>query len=175
FFIYPAMGPRLERRALYVNVNAANLDAAAAYPLCQPRVQPDAAAWIANLRTAGARWLDLTRTPPFPFPMENDWARAHPELFVLRFSDSTNLIYELLSARAAPARQAARERVTPTSQAARAAPEARLASQAQIAPAARAAPATSAIIVKAGADLPRLEVRRPAEVQRPAEVRRPAT
>ena len=100
FFIYPAMGPRLERRALYVNVNAANLDAAAAYPLCQPRVQPDAAAWIANLRTAGVRWLDLTRTPPFPFPMENDWARAHPELFVARYSDSTNLIYELLPARA---------------------------------------------------------------------------
>jgi len=96
FFIYPAMGPRLERRAVYVNVNAANLDEAAAYPLCQPRVQPAAAAWIANLRTAGVRWLDLTRTPPFPFPMENDWARAHPELFVPRFSDSTNLVYELL-------------------------------------------------------------------------------
>jgi hypothetical protein len=96
FFIYPAMGPRLERRALYVNVNGANLDAAAAYPLCQPRVQPDAAAWIANLSAAGVRWLDLTRTPPFPFPMENDWARAHPELFVPRFSDATNLIYELL-------------------------------------------------------------------------------
>ncbi|HEY6320716.1 MAG TPA: hypothetical protein VJA16_04045 [Thermoanaerobaculia bacterium] len=101
FFVYPAMGPRLERRALYVNVNAANLDEAAAYPLCQPRVQPDAAAWIANLRTAGVRWLDLTRTPPFPFPMENDWARGHSELFVPRFSDSTNLIYELLP-RAAP-------------------------------------------------------------------------
>jgi hypothetical protein len=106
FFIYPAMGPGLERRALYVNVNAANLDEAAAYPLCQPRVQPDAAAWIANLRAAGVRWLDLTRTPPFPFAMENDWARAHPELFVPRFSDPTNLIYELLppaAARAAPA------------------------------------------------------------------------
>jgi hypothetical protein len=100
FFIYPAMGPRLERRALYVNVNAANLDAAAAYPLCQPRVRPDAGAWIANLRTAGVRWLDLTRTPPFPFPMENDWARGHPEIFVPRFSDSTNLVYELLPARA---------------------------------------------------------------------------
>ena len=108
FFIYPAMGPRLERRALYVNVNAANLDAAAAYPLCQPRVQPDAAAWIANLSTAGVRWLDLTRTPPFPFPMENGWARAHPELFVPRFSDSTNLIYELLPRAAAPGPQVRR-------------------------------------------------------------------
>ncbi len=96
FFIYPAMGPRLERRALYVNVNGANLDEAAAYPLCQPRVQPDAAAWLANLRTAGVRWLDLTRTPPYPFPMEDGWARAHPELFALRYSDATNLIYELL-------------------------------------------------------------------------------
>jgi hypothetical protein len=100
FFIYPAMGPRFERRAVYVNVNAANLDEAAAYPLCQPRVQPSAAAWLANLRRAGVRWLDLTRTPPFPFPMENDWARAHPELFVPRFGDGTNLVYELLPAAA---------------------------------------------------------------------------
>lgn len=102
FFIYPAMGPYLERRALYVNVNAANLDEAAAYPLCQPRVEPSAAAWIANLRRAGVRWLDLTRTPPFPFSMENDWAAAHPELFALRFSDATNRIFELLPAPAKP-------------------------------------------------------------------------
>ena len=106
FFFYPAMGMRLERRAVYVNVNAANLDQAAAYPLCQPRVEPAAAAWIANLRTAGVRWLDLSRTPPFPFPMETDWARAHPELFVQHFADPTNLIYELLPA--APSRQGPR-------------------------------------------------------------------
>lgn len=106
FFYYPAMGLRLERRAIYVNVNAANLDEAAAYPLCQPRVEPAAAAWIANLRTAGVRWLDLTRVPSYPFPMENDWARAHPELFAQRFADPTNLIYELLPA--APPRQGPR-------------------------------------------------------------------
>jgi hypothetical protein len=103
FFIYPAMGARLERRSLYVNVNAANLDEAAAYPLCQPRVQPAAAAWIANLRQAGVRWLDLTRTPPYPFGMERDWAHAHPEIFVQRFADPTNLIYELLPAPPMPA------------------------------------------------------------------------
>jgi hypothetical protein len=96
FFIYPAMGPRLARRALYVNVNAANLDEAAYYPLCQPRVQPAAAAWIANLRRAGVRWLDLTRTPPYPFPMEDVWAGAHPETFAQRFADPTNRIYEVL-------------------------------------------------------------------------------
>jgi hypothetical protein len=98
FFIYPAMGLRLARRALYVNVNAANLDEAAGYPLCQPRVQPAAAAWIANLRQAGVRWLDLSRTPPYPFGMENDWARARPDAFVQRFADPTNLIYEVLPA-----------------------------------------------------------------------------
>jgi hypothetical protein len=102
FFIYPAMGPYLARRALYVNVNASNLREAAAYPLCQPRVRPDPAAWIANLRQAGVRWLDLTRTPPFPFPMESGWARAHPELFVPRFADPNNQIYELLPPGAAP-------------------------------------------------------------------------
>jgi hypothetical protein len=156
FFIYPAMGPRLERRAVYVNVNAANLDEAAAYPLCQPRVQPDAAAWIANLRTAGVRWLDLTRTPPFPFPMENDWARAHPELFVPRFSDSTNLVYELLPR--------AEARVAP---AALPPPKARMGTQVRVAgaardtSAARAAPATAVIIGEQGAGLPRPEVRRP--------------
>jgi len=96
FFLYPAMGPRLERRALYVNVNAANLGEAAAYPLCQPRVQPAAGAWLANLRRAGVRWLDLTRVPPYPFAMESGWADAHPEVFALRFGDATNRIYEVL-------------------------------------------------------------------------------
>ncbi|MBV8201501.1 MAG: hypothetical protein JOZ15_12840 [Acidobacteria bacterium] len=107
FFIYPAMGPRLERRALYVNVNAANLDEAAAYPLCQPRIQPAADAWIANLRQAGVRWLDLTRTPPYPFAMEDGWARAHPEIFVRRFADPTNLVYELLPSPPSPPSQPA--------------------------------------------------------------------
>jgi len=156
FFIYPAMGPRLERRALYVNVNAANLDAAAAYPLCQPRVQPDAAAWIANLSAAGVRWLDLTRTPPFPFPMENDWARAHPELFVPRFSDSTNLIYELLprvEARVAPAALPPPE--------ARMGTPVRVAGAARDTSAARATPATAVIIGEQGAGLPRPKVGRP--------------
>jgi hypothetical protein len=101
FFTYPAMGPGLARRALYVNVNAANLDEAGAYPLCQPRVDPAAGAWIANLRRAGVRWLDLTRTPPFPFPMEDGWARARPDLFALRFADPTNLVYEFLPPTAA--------------------------------------------------------------------------
>ncbi len=99
FFLYPAMGPHLSRRAIYVNVNAANLADAAAYPFCQPRVDPSAGAWIANLRHAEVRWLDLSRTPPYPFSMEDGWASARPDLFALRFADANNRIYEVLPVR----------------------------------------------------------------------------
>jgi hypothetical protein len=95
FFVYPAMGPHLERRAVYVNVNARDLHEAAAYPLCQPRADFAAGAWLVNLRREDIRWLHLSRTPPFPFPREEEWARAHPELFVLRYSDPNNQVYEL--------------------------------------------------------------------------------
>jgi hypothetical protein len=97
FFVYPAMGPHLERRAIYANVNARDLHEAVAYPLCQPRADFSAEAWLVNLRREGVRWLLLSRTPPFPFPRETEWAGAHPELFTLRYSDPNNRIYELLA------------------------------------------------------------------------------
>jgi hypothetical protein len=96
FFVYPAMGPRLERRAVYVNVNARDLHEAAAYPRCLPRVDPSADAWLANLRREGVRWLALSRNPPYPFPQENDWAAARPARFALRFEDATNRVFEVL-------------------------------------------------------------------------------
>jgi hypothetical protein len=95
FFVYPAMGPRLERRAVYVNVNRENLHEAAAYPLCQPRVDFSLGAWLVNLRREEVRFLHLSHNPGFPFPREEEWARAHPELFTLRYSDANNRIYEL--------------------------------------------------------------------------------
>src|SRR6185295_18136653 len=49
YFVYPAMGPRLERRAVFANVNAEDFQNAAAYPACDPRTSPSADAWIANL------------------------------------------------------------------------------------------------------------------------------
>ncbi len=96
FFVYPAMGPRLERRAIYVNVNRQDLHEAAFYPRCQPRVDADPAAWLANLGREGVRWLYLSRTPPFPFPQEDGWAAARPARFALRFQDSTNRVWEVL-------------------------------------------------------------------------------
>jgi len=90
------MGPRLERRAIYVNVNREDLHEAAVYPRCLPRVDPSPDAWLANLRREDVRWLHLSHTPPYPFPQENDWAAARPERFALRFEDATNRVFEVL-------------------------------------------------------------------------------
>jgi hypothetical protein len=104
YFVYPAMGPYLERRVRYVNVNRANFANAARYPACDPRVDPAPDAWIANLAAARVRWVLLGRYPEFPFPMEQGWADARPDLFALRFADNTNRIYEFLPTARAAAR-----------------------------------------------------------------------
>jgi hypothetical protein len=96
YFMYPAMGTRLERNVRYVNVNRANRPLAIQYPECQPRVDPSAEAWIENLEAQRIRWVYLSRYPTFEFPLEQRWAEANPGLFALRFSDKSNLIYEFL-------------------------------------------------------------------------------
>lgn len=96
YFVYPAMGPYLERRARFVNVNAADLGNAARYPNCDPRADPSPEAWIANLRKHGIRWVLLGRYPDFDYSPEGSWAAARPDLFTLRFGDPTNLVYEFL-------------------------------------------------------------------------------
>ncbi len=95
FFVYPAMGPFLERQVRYVNVNRADFDNAVRYPGCKPRVELSPQAWFANLRKAGTRWLVLARYPQVPFPIEAQWAATAPGLFALRFADRTSLVYEL--------------------------------------------------------------------------------
>ncbi len=96
YFVYPAMGTYLERKAIYVNVNAANLDNAARYPKCDPRVDPNPTAWIANLAATHTRWILLCRYPEFNFPFEQQWAQGRPDLFALRYSDKTSLVIEFL-------------------------------------------------------------------------------
>jgi hypothetical protein len=96
YFVYPAMGPFLERRVVYVNINRADLANAAAYPRCNPRVDPSPEAWLANLQRSGVRWLLVNRFLDQPFPLEQNWAQAAPRLFTLRFADAYNQIYELL-------------------------------------------------------------------------------
>jgi hypothetical protein len=96
YFIYPAMGTRLERDVRVVNFNHADLRHAAAYPACQPRVDPDPRAWLVALVKQRIRWIHLSRFPGFELPLEDRWARQMPGLFARRFADDTNVIYELL-------------------------------------------------------------------------------
>ncbi|MBV8200833.1 MAG: hypothetical protein JOZ15_09445 [Acidobacteria bacterium] len=95
YFVYPAMGPFLERRVLYVNINRADLADAARYPGCNPRFEPSPEAWLANLRRSGVRWLLVNRLPDQPFPLEQSWARAAPGRFALRFAETYSQVYEL--------------------------------------------------------------------------------
>ena len=102
YFFYPAMGTHLERRVRYVNINRANLSLAGSYPLCQPRVDPDAAAWLENLGKAGADWLLVTRFPNAPFAVEDEWAAARPDRFTLRYEDEATHVYEVLGRSSEP-------------------------------------------------------------------------
>ena len=102
YFQYPAMGPRLERDARYVNLNAADHRKAWEYPECQPRVDPDPRAWVANLAKQHIRWVHLSRYPQFDFPIESRWAASSPGLFALRYEDATNRVYEFLPMAPAP-------------------------------------------------------------------------
>lgn len=100
-FPYVVMGPRLERRAVYVNLDAADHALAAAYPACDPRrADASPAAWRRNLRRHGVRWLYVVRDRPRdPFPLEAEWADAEPSRFAKRYADRYSRIYEV---RAAP-------------------------------------------------------------------------
>jgi hypothetical protein len=95
YLTYPTMGPRLERDVRYVNFNEADLPYAFQYPLCQPRVDPSPRAWVRNLARRRIRWIHFARFPGFAFPVEQRWAEAMPQLFVRRFTDSTNMVYEV--------------------------------------------------------------------------------
>jgi hypothetical protein len=105
YFLYPAMGPHLERRATYINVNRQDSRRTVDYPGCNPRVDPDPQAWAKNLFKQDVRWIWLSRYPQIDFPEEHTWAQLRPDLFAVRYQDTTNVIYEFLpwQARRAPA------------------------------------------------------------------------
>ncbi|HEV3457367.1 MAG TPA: hypothetical protein VHG32_12470 [Thermoanaerobaculia bacterium] len=99
FFVYPAMGMRFERRALYVNVNRRDVRRAVAYERCDPRTEQDPDAWPANLEKLEVRWVLLMHFWGQPPPVEAAWAAARPDRFALRYADSSAQIYELLPGR----------------------------------------------------------------------------
>ena len=96
YFLYPAMGPHLERRATYINVNHQDSRRTVDYPGCNPRVDPDPQAWAENLFKQDVRWIWLSRYPQIDFPEEHTWAQLRPDLFAVRYLDNTNVIYEFL-------------------------------------------------------------------------------
>jgi hypothetical protein len=95
FFVYPAMGPRLERKAIFANVNAADFSNAAAYPACDPRIDLSPEAWASNLAKHEVRWLHLMRYPGTEYLPERAWADARPDRLTLRYEDDGNRIYEV--------------------------------------------------------------------------------
>jgi hypothetical protein len=95
YFVYPAMGMRLQRRAVYANVNRRDSRRAIDYPGCFPRVDGDAEAWLENLDKLGVRWVHLGHLETLPFPIEAQWAKARPDRFTVRYADPYSLIYEL--------------------------------------------------------------------------------
>lgn len=94
YFVYPAMGLHLERRATYVNINRRDSRNAADYPACEPRIDPDPQAWMENLFKQDVRWVWLSRFPQIGFPQEQAWVLARPDLFAVRYQDNTNVVYE---------------------------------------------------------------------------------
>ncbi len=107
YFVYPAMGPHLERRATYVNINRQDARRTVDYPGCNPRVDPDPQAWVENLREQGVRWVWLSRYPQIELPEEHAWAQLRPDSFAVRYQDNTNVIYEFLPGRAQKQNRAA--------------------------------------------------------------------
>lgn len=93
YFVYPAMGPFLERRALSVHVNREAHLNPLRYADCDPRVDLDRAAWLVNLVREDVAWLHVARFPELDFPVEDRWARERPDLFRPVFADRTNRIY----------------------------------------------------------------------------------
>lgn len=98
YFVYPAMGPFLERRAVYAPIDRAAHVNPLEYPGCDVRAGGSAGAWIDNLRREGVRWIHVARFPEFDFPVEDTWASQHPDLFALRFDHRTNRVWEFLPA-----------------------------------------------------------------------------
>jgi len=96
YFVYPAMGPFLERQAVYVNFNRANYREALRYPNCNPRVNPEPEAWLRNLADARVRWLLIDRYREYAVPIEERWAEARPDRFALRFTDGVSTVFEVL-------------------------------------------------------------------------------
>jgi hypothetical protein len=98
-FVYPLYGPRLDRRVLYIDVNARAGGAIHAYPEARFRADPDERAWLANLKRARVEWLVVHHPDPGvpgPWPIEARWADARPDRFAPIHRDDWIRVYRVL-------------------------------------------------------------------------------
>lgn len=94
-YYYPAMGMRLQRKVMYVNINDANHRDVARYPGCDPRVAGNPAAWKRNLAQENIRWVLVTRlNPRRNFPIEDQWANTMPFNFTLKYKSKRAHIWK---------------------------------------------------------------------------------
>ncbi len=112
---FPLWGPDLSNRVAYVNVSGSPTDSLPDFarragttraPTPEPAPYRDGAtyeSWIRNLRSAGAQVLFVAALDPIvarnvpadsdQFPIERQWADAHPEMFQLRYASIAARVY----------------------------------------------------------------------------------
>ncbi|MBU0548425.1 MAG: hypothetical protein KKH57_06740, partial [Candidatus Omnitrophica bacterium] len=100
---YPLYGRGLKNRVIYVSVNKKEIT-----PYNKPdglyRKVKDFSAWRENLKKHKIEYLFIAQPiyenresiDPAKFPIEDEWALAHPEDFQLVFSNSLSRIYKVL-------------------------------------------------------------------------------
>lgn len=101
--VYPLFGTRLKNEVKYISVNQKE-----AAPYNKPdglyRKIKDFSAWKENLRQERMEYLFVAlpfainreSEDPNKFPIEDEWAQAHPEDFQLLFSNPLSRIYKVL-------------------------------------------------------------------------------
>ncbi len=99
---YPLFGTKLKNSVTYVSINAKEI-----LPYNKPdglyRQNKDFFAWIKNLKEAKIEYLFVALScfanrevdDPTKFPIEDEWAVAHPDSFQLLFSNSLVHIYKV--------------------------------------------------------------------------------
>lgn len=100
---YPLFGTRLKNNVTYVSINEKEVSPYNKFDGLFRRIK-DFSAWRENLKKEKIEYLFVAlpyfnnreSEDPNKFPIEDDWASAHPEDFQLVFNNSLSRIYQVL-------------------------------------------------------------------------------